>query len=164
MTSDDELTFADQVGRHYSRHYGLPPMTGRVLGWLLICDPPEQTATELSEALRASRSAISGAITTLESWGYVRRSRPAGERQDRIGLQPSVWENSLGQPAEYADVAALARRGLEVIGEAPPARRARLLEAAAFADWLAERTARLREEWRAHRDALRAAGDLPAVD
>jgi hypothetical protein len=40
-------------------------------------------------------------------------------------------------------------------------RRAMLLEMAAFADFLQVRIARLHEEWLAHRDALRAAGELP---
>jgi hypothetical protein len=35
------------------------------------------------------------------------------------------------------------------------------MEMEAFADWLVERTRILQEEWEAHRDALRASGDLP---
>ena len=34
MTLEQELGFADQVGRHYARQYGMPPMMGRVAGWL----------------------------------------------------------------------------------------------------------------------------------
>ena len=45
---------------------GMTPMAGRMRGWLLICDPPEQTAAELADALQASRGAISGAADPLE--------------------------------------------------------------------------------------------------
>jgi hypothetical protein len=62
---------------------------------------------------------------------------------------------------EYQELADLAREGLEVIKDAPPERRATLMEMEAFADWLVERTRALQEEWEAHRDALRASGDLP---
>ena len=27
MATDAELAFADQVGRYFARHYGLPPVT-----------------------------------------------------------------------------------------------------------------------------------------
>ena len=56
---------------------------------------------------------------------------------------------------------ALAREGLEVLGDAPPARRARLMESVAFYEFLLERMPAVAAEWRARRDALRASGDLP---
>ena len=55
----------------------------------------------------------------------------------------------------------LAREGLEVLADAPPERRAVLLELAAFADFLVDRLPVLEQEWNAHREALRAAGALP---
>jgi hypothetical protein len=36
-----------------------------------------------------------------------------------------------------------------------------LLEMAAFADFLVARLPELEKDWKAHREALRAAGDLP---
>jgi DNA-binding MarR family transcriptional regulator len=161
MTLDAELGFADQVGRHYARQYGMPPMVGRVIGWLMICDPPAQTVAQLAEALHASRSAIGTALTTLESMAFVQRSRAAGERVDRISMNPAYGEQALESPAEYGAQAALLAHGLEVLAGAPEARRARLLEMKALTDWLLERTPQLAAEWRERRDALRASGQLP---
>ncbi|GAA3424398.1 hypothetical protein GCM10018953_15810 [Streptosporangium nondiastaticum] len=161
VTFDDELAFADEVGRHFARQNGLPPITGRVAGWLLICDPPQQSIAELSEALRASRSAVSGAVSALEEWSWIQRSRAAGERMDRVSLHPAIWLRMTDKSTEYASLGALARHGLSVLGDAPAARRARLLETVAFADFLLERMPALAAEWRAHRDALRASGELP---
>src|SRR6266702_2361835 len=84
MPTDAELTFADHAGRLYARRYGFPPMVGRLLGYLAICDPREQSIGELADALLASRSAITGAIKTLEAIHVVQRSRAAGERMDRV--------------------------------------------------------------------------------
>jgi hypothetical protein len=159
MSKDEQLAFADEVGRYFARTYAMPPITGSVAGWLLICDPPQQTATELSDALRASRSAIGNAVAALEVVRLVRRTRTPGERAERIALNPAVW--GLEDVQEYAELSALARRGLEVLGDAPPSRRARLLEAAAFADFLCERLPAVGAEWRARREALRASGELP---
>ena len=66
MPRDEEITFADHMGRFYARRYAFPPMVGRVLGYLLVCEPRDQTIAELSEALLASRSAITGALSVLE--------------------------------------------------------------------------------------------------
>jgi DNA-binding MarR family transcriptional regulator len=161
MPSDAEITFADHAGRLYARRYGMAPMVGRLLGYLMVCGPREQSIGELAEALLASRSAITGAVSTLETLGVVRRSRAAGERMDRVGIDRTsrrAWGFDI---SEYREQGELAREGLEVLADAPPERRAVLLELAAFADFLVERLPVLEQEWIAHREALRVAGELP---
>jgi DNA-binding MarR family transcriptional regulator len=86
VPTDAEITFADHAGRLYARRYGFAPMVGRLIGYLSLCDPREQTIAELADALLASRSAITGAVNTLENLGLVHRSRAAGERMDRVHI------------------------------------------------------------------------------
>jgi DNA-binding transcriptional regulator GbsR (MarR family) len=161
VPTDAEITFADHMGRFYARRYAYPPMVGRLLGYLAVCDPPEQSIGELAEALLASRSAITGALDVLERIHAVRRSRAAGERMDRVSVDFSSAQAQGFDVTEYQELGELAREGLEVLKDAPPERRATLLELEAFADWLVERTRELKKEWEAHRDALRASGELP---
>ena len=156
MGIDEQLTFADEVGRFYARTFSMPPIHGSVLGWLLVCDPPQQTAAQMSIALQASRSAIGSAVGALDTMGYVRRSRVAGERAERIALRPDVWTHSLDDVRQYVELAELSRQGLEALDDAPSASRGRLLEAVAFYDFLAERLPALAVEWRARREALHA--------
>ena len=160
MLRDEELTFADHLGRFYARRYAFPPMAGRVLGYLLVCDRPDQTIAELSEALLASRSAVTGALEVLERIHAVRRSRAAGERMDRVRVDLSSAQSQGFDVSEYRELGDLAREGLEVLKDASPERRATLVEMAAFADWLVERMGVMKEEWEAHREALRASGEL----
>jgi hypothetical protein len=162
MPRDEEITFADHVGRFYASRYAYPPMVGRVLGYLLVCEPRDQTIAELSEALLASRSAITGALSVLERTDAIRRSRAAGERMDRVRIDFSSAQARGFDISEYQELGDLAREGLEVLGGAPPERRAELLELAAFAEFLVERTQALRQEWEARREALRASGELPS--
>jgi hypothetical protein len=162
MAREEEITFADHLGRFYARRYGYPPMVGRVLGYLLVCDPRDQTIAELSEALLASRSAITGALDVLERTDAIRRSRVAGERMDRVRVDLSSPQSRGLDISEYQQLGDLAREGLGVLADAPAERQAVLLEMAAFADFLVERTRALQQEWEAHRDALRASGELPA--
>jgi DNA-binding MarR family transcriptional regulator len=161
MPSDAEITFADHAGRLYARRYGMAPMVGRLVGYLMVCWPREQTISELAEALLASRSAIAGAINTVESLGLVRRSRAAGERMDRVCIDRTSRRAWGFDVSEYREQGELAREGLEVLADAAPERRAVLLEYAAFADFLVERLPVLEQEWNAHREALHVAGDLP---
>jgi DNA-binding MarR family transcriptional regulator len=163
MPSDEQITFADHAARLYARRYGFPPMVGRVLGYLLVCEPREQSIAELSEALLASRSAVTGALDVLErTTGSVRRSRAAGERMDRVRVDVAGDEDQGFDVSEFRELGALAREGLEVLADAPPERRADLLEMAALADFLADRIQALRQEWEDHHAALRASGDLPS--
>jgi hypothetical protein len=159
--TEDELGFIDQVSRHYARHYATPPMLGRVTGYLLICDPPEQTVAEIADALQASRSAIGTQVSMLETWGSLAKLRAPGERADRVKLK-GVTATALESPAEYGALAAVARHGLEVLKDAPPERRARLLEMAAFAEFLLDRLPKLANEWREHAAKLREKGELPS--
>ncbi|MEV7983511.1 hypothetical protein [Streptomyces sp. NPDC086519] len=89
MPQDARLLFAVHVGRFGARHYDCPPMAGRLLGYLLVCDPAQQTIDELREALLASRSAITGTVKLLKSYDLARRTRSAGERMDRVSLNPT---------------------------------------------------------------------------
>jgi hypothetical protein len=163
MNQDAMLTYADHMGRYYARRFSFPPMVGRLLGYLAVCDPPGQTIAELAEALLASRSAITGAIGVLETIHVIQRSRSAGERMDRIRLDMSTPESQGFDISEYAEMLDLAIEGLEVLAEAPPARRALLLEMAAFSAFLCDRLPKMEEEWKVHRENLRASGQLPPV-
>ena len=99
----------------------------------------------MADALLASRSAIAGAVTSLENLGLVRRSRAAGERMDRVA-STSLRPQAMGfDVSEYREQAELAREGLALLADAPPERRAVLLEWAAFADWLTGADAALGE-------------------
>ena len=162
MPSDEEITFADHCGRFYARRYAMAPMVGRLIGYLMVCDPREQSISELADALLASRSAIAGAVNHLETLKLIQRSRAAGERMDRVCIDPSS-PNAMGgfDISEYQEQGELAREGLRLLADAPPERRAILLEWAAFADFLVERLPVLGQEWRERRAALQAAGEVP---
>jgi hypothetical protein len=153
MVTDAELAYADRAGSFYAREYGFPPVTGRVLGYLAVCDPPAQTIADLAEALLASRSAITGAVKQLEGYRAVRRSRAAGERVDRISLDPAAALEPRGFSAgPYKLQAELTREALALAGDVAPERRAVLEEALALYDFLAARLPELLAEWHQHRE------------
>lgn len=161
MDRDAELAYADRAGRLYAREYGFPPVTGRVLGYLAVCDPPQQTIADLAEALLASRSAITGAVRQLEDHHAVRRTRAAGERVDRVSLRPAATLEPRGfSAALYQEQADLAREALALAGGSPE-RRAVLEDAADFYDFLAARLPEVLAEWHQRRAAAAATRSAP---
>jgi hypothetical protein len=163
MPTDAQITFADHAGRFYARRFSFPPMVGRLIGYLAVCDPPDPTIAELAEALLASRSAIAGAVQTLETIHVARRSRVAGERMDRVRIDLSSPQSMGMDLSEYEEMRELAGEGLDVLRDAPVERRAALLEMSAFAEFLLEQMPKLRGEWEKQRRALVASGDLPEL-
>jgi DNA-binding MarR family transcriptional regulator len=157
MDNDAKLIYADHAGRFYARQYGFPPMAGRLLGYLTVCDPEHQSISELADALMASRSAITGAIQALENFHLVMRTRTAGERVDRVSLDLAGMEGNGFDANVYNEQAALVREGLALLIKAEPDRRAWLEEMAALSDFLTERMPELQKEWHLRRDAVRAA-------
>jgi DNA-binding MarR family transcriptional regulator len=158
---DAEITFADHMGRFYARRFAFPPMVGRLIGYLAVCDPPEQSIGELAEALLASRSAITNAVKTLETMRLIRRTRVAGERMDRVRLDPTSPQAMGLDTSEYEEMKELVLEGLDVVRDAPAERRALLLEWSEFMDFLLEQVNRMQQEWLERRAALVAAGKLP---
>jgi DNA-binding MarR family transcriptional regulator len=160
VSTDAQLIFADHVGRFYARQYAFPPMAGRLLGYLFVCEPPQQTIDQLGEALLASRSAITGAVKLLEGYRMARRTRIAGERVDRVSLDPTSQQPQNFDSALHREHAALFREGLALLDDDSPARRAPLEEMVALADFLSERLPALLDEWLTVRDQLRATRKL----
>ena len=154
MLDSDALAFTDRMADFYAREYGFPPVAGRVLGYLLICQPPEQTVAGLSKALLASRSAITGAVALLARYHVVRRTRSAGQRMDHITLDPRALDPTGFAGAIYQEQATLAREALAMLEDGPSGRRSMIEEGAAFYDFLAERMPALLTEWHARRGQL----------
>ena len=151
---DDKLwQFIDGMGEWLSKAYGIPPMTGRVLGWLLVCDPPEQTAAQLAEALDASKGSISGATNMLISFRLVDRLHIRGERADRFRVRPNAWDDQIrDQSIEHAR--GVLKLGREALQGTPPSRRARLEELDAFYSWYESRIPALWDEWQEYKQTI----------
>ncbi|GIW26008.1 GbsR/MarR family transcriptional regulator [Meiothermus sp.] len=108
---------------------GIPRTAGRILGWLMVCDPPEQTASQLAEALGASKASISTMTRLLLQMHLIERVPKRGSRQTHFCIRPDTWSRSVQQGlSSLSRYRALAEQGLRLLQEAPPARGERLRE------------------------------------
>ena len=156
MDRDKVLIFCDHLGRFYAERYGFPPVAGRLIGYLYVCEPAQQTINEIADTLLASRSAINNAVKMLETQRLIHRSRPAGTRADLVSLNPLGRENLGFDPSEYLQMASLAREGIELLGSASPERRQALEVVISLNDFLAERLPQLYEEWKTYSQECQA--------
>jgi len=126
--TDDEAELVDRMAQMLAEG-GLPRVAGRIWAWLLICDPPGQSATDLAGHLQASRGAISGAVRILETAGLVKRTSRRGDRREYFHVPPgsivSVLKARLPVTSAWRQ---LADEGLEVLKHRDAESRARLQE------------------------------------
>ena len=85
-----EMHFIEDVGLFFEQ-MGMPLMAGRILGALLISDPPAQSITELAEKLKASKSAISIMARLLVENGLIERVASPVPRRDYYHFKPGGW-------------------------------------------------------------------------
>ena len=123
-----ESEFVEEMGQ-FLASLGMTPMAGRMWGWLLICEPTEQTAAEIAEALHASRGAISGTARLLANAGLVRRSTRPGDRREYFSAPAEALDSMLMSAASlYRQMRRIAERGLAAIEDRPAESKARLEE------------------------------------
>jgi len=131
MNSDEKRLrsmrqFVEQAGLLFEG-LGVPRMAGRILGWLLICDPPYQSMGDLVEALQASKSSISTMLRLLAQSGLIERTSLPGQRRDQYALHGSMWHNLFGaRMAQHTACRTLAERGLALVEDGRPEQRYRL--------------------------------------
>lgn len=70
-------------------------MTGRVSAWLLLCEPPVQSLTEIADGLGVSKAAVSGAARLLLVGRIVERVSEPGQRGDFYRAVPADPDNIL---------------------------------------------------------------------
>lgn len=124
--SETELDFVDEVAAFFAQE-GMPLIAGRVIGWLLISDPPEQSAADLARVLEVSRSSISSSTRLLTPSGLVESVRKRGERQEYLRISADGWSTMLAN--RYAKTTAfrqVVEHGLDVLDGSPAERRERL--------------------------------------
>jgi DNA-binding transcriptional regulator GbsR (MarR family) len=143
----ERRAFAEELGQWFEDR-GLPRMEGRVAGWLIVCDPPEQSAEDLAAVLGASRGAISMATRLLQRAGAVERVNQPGSRKHYYRLRPGMWRQDIDKRVEEAvQVRELAAKGMAKLGEAPGGQLDRLRDMYQMYDFLAEEYTSIRDRW-----------------
>jgi DNA-binding MarR family transcriptional regulator len=105
---------------------GLAPASGKLLAWLLVCEPAAQSSTEMAAALGLSKGSVSTGIRLLESSGLVRRVAMPGRRGTFFEMTPDAMIQ-VSNSDRISQFRKLLEQGIGVVGgeRAPSADRLR---------------------------------------
>jgi DNA-binding transcriptional regulator GbsR (MarR family) len=142
-----EKHFIEDVGLLLEQS-GVPRMAGRILGLLLICNPPHQSPSELAEKLRASKGSISTMTRLLVEMDLIERIALPDDRRDYIRIKRDAWTQIIMfEVSEFVTGRQLAERGLALLEHEPPEQQERLKEARDLYAFLERETPLLIERW-----------------
>ncbi|GLY64059.1 GbsR/MarR family transcriptional regulator [Amycolatopsis taiwanensis] len=139
---DEVLRWIERVATFCVEEWALSPITGRILGLLMICDPPERSAGQIAETIQASRASLTSNMRFLTTIGLIRKVRVPGDRTTYYRIEDDAWHkviqrklDSLGAFGDVAD------EGMQLAGGAGP-RTERIRAAQQALTWLRDIAAR----------------------
>jgi DNA-binding transcriptional regulator GbsR (MarR family) len=134
--SPGEAEFIDRMGLYFEM-LGAPRTMGRVYGWLLICDPPAQSLTQLAEVLSVSKASVSTVARQLQDGGMIERL-PSSTRQHLYRVTPGGFTSVLSTQLSRMSLGIEAAEfGLSLLGEDRAEQRERLEDFRDFCEFSA---------------------------
>ena len=89
----EEGEFVDRLGLFFEM-LGGPRTMGRVYGWLMICEPPQQSLSQLATTLSVSKASVSTVARQLQEGGLIERL-PSATRQHLYRVTPGGFTSVL---------------------------------------------------------------------
>ncbi|MEU2873434.1 transcriptional regulator [Streptomyces olivoreticuli] len=145
--SGEVLAWMERVTTWFMQQAGWPPIMGRTMAWLMVSDPPEQTAAEIAEAVQASRASLTTTLRLLTEARMVQAVTRAGRRATYYQVTEDAWSGVLKRRLEsltsFVDITS---KGLHLFpGDAARARRMR--EAHRMFAWLSSEAEPMWKRW-----------------
>ena len=142
-----EMHFVEDVGLLFE-HDGHPRMAGRIIGWLMICEPPHQSMDELAQTLNASKASISTMTRLLIQMSLVERVGLPGERRDHFRVKSGAWTEMMRESKEsMMEGRKLADHGLSLLKGKSSERKRRLKEFRAYYAFFEKEYPAMVERW-----------------
>ena len=91
--TQEQRELIERMGVFYEQH-GVPPMEGRILSLLVVCDQPELTFDQIRELLGISKSATSTALNMLLLTQRVIYKTKPGDRKRYFFSNIVQWQES----------------------------------------------------------------------
>ncbi len=147
------IEYAEHVGRYWS-DFGGNRAQGKIIGWLLICDPPHQSSSQLQDSLHMSAGTVSTNTRILEQIGFVERITFPKDRSTYYRLSTDAWEYLISEKrSAMIGLRKVADEGHAVLGDAPSELHKRIERLSELLDFLDVEMAALAERWRTRKEA-----------
>lgn len=117
-----EKQFIEEFALYFEQS-GYPRMPGRILAWLMICDPPHQSMNQLVKVLHASKSSVSTSVKHLIEAGFIERVSFPGVRRDYVRIRSNFDSTSIERFIErITRFSSFAHHWLGLLGDLPKPR------------------------------------------
>lgn len=130
MTPDEDRrydAFIDGFAHLMQTQRGVPLVGGRIFAYLLVCEPAEQTAAQISVAVGASLGTVSSMTRLLLSARLIERVSRRGERSAVYVIADDAMSTITRATLEATRLAReMTDRGLALMADRPAVARARL--------------------------------------
>lgn len=114
--------FIEHMGRWWETGTG-SRAAGRILGWLMICEPAHRSASQLVDELGLSAGSVSTQIRLLESLQFIEKLTFPGDRSTYFQLGPDVWMTVMASEMGHLDrMKQISEVGASVVPEERPER------------------------------------------
>jgi DNA-binding transcriptional regulator GbsR (MarR family) len=153
--SDEQLLVIEDFGLVFEAH-GMPRMAGRILGRLLMCDPPHQSMNQLAETLGASKGSVSTMTRLLIDKGMVERLCFPGDRHDYFRIRSGTTSDMFREQMRHAKAELdLFERAMLVADDRSDEGLRRLRDAHDFFEFIQQEIPALLERWEMNRESSR---------
>ncbi|MDT0323372.1 GbsR/MarR family transcriptional regulator [Streptomyces millisiae] len=138
---------------------GMPRMPSRVFACLMASQEATLSSAELSDRLRISPAAVSGAVRYLDQVHLLSREREPGSRRERYRVRHASWyEAMINRDAILRRWIDTMRAGLDVVGPGTAAAD-RLAEMTDFIEFLDSQLKGMLDRWHELRAAHATSAD-----
>ena len=88
--SDAQSAFVESMGRYWEGA-GSTRVMGAIVGWLMVCEPAHQSASDLVSALRVSTGSVSTQVRALVNYGLAETVTFRGDRTRYYQIREGAW-------------------------------------------------------------------------
>jgi DNA-binding transcriptional regulator GbsR (MarR family) len=147
MVNRDQEALLERFGRYWEAQGG-SRIAGKIVGWMMISDPPHQSVADIVDVLRVSHGSVSTQTRHLETVGYLERTTFPGDRTSYFVLNHNGWSGIMAQAwtGPVAELQSLATAAQKFTGGVKPERSSDLV-------WM---TQFLLERWPGFVDEMKA--------
>ena len=140
----------EMMGLFYSS-LGVPRATGQIFGYLVACDPAEQSAAEIAKGIGISRASVSSGARALVQLQAIEERHRVGDRKTYYRLREGWWVRAATTKMAGFDRLTEEARRIKAAGGVT--RTDGLDELIAFSEFWNEEIPQMRKRWERRRKA-----------
>ena len=94
MLNESQYDLLARIGVFFERQ-GLQPAVSRIIGLLLLSEPPQLSFEDIQQQLKISKSAVSNALNLLITMELVDYVTHHGERKRYFKIRTDAWQRTV---------------------------------------------------------------------